>query len=74
MPIWEADLQEASDAKRWPLRLLTIPGYFQSYTAFSANTFLREREGTPTCVLHPADAERRGLKTGVRVRVFNDPL
>lgn len=72
MPIWQEDPQEASDAKRWPLRLLTTPGYFLSHTAFSANAFLREREGAPCCVLHPADAERRGLKAGDRVRVFND--
>jgi anaerobic selenocysteine-containing dehydrogenase len=72
MPIWEPDPQEVSDAKRWPLRLLTTPGYFQSHTAFSANAFLREREGAPSCVLHPADAAPRGLKSGNRVRLFND--
>ena len=72
MPIWEPDPQEVRDAKRWPLRLLTTPGYFQSHTAFSANAFLREREGAPSCVLHPADAARRGLESGDRVRLFND--
>ncbi|MEZ5852407.1 MAG: molybdopterin-dependent oxidoreductase [Hyphomicrobiaceae bacterium] len=71
MPVWEADADEEADAKRWPLRLLTAPGYFQSHTAFSANAFLRKREGEPRCVLHPADAARRGLKDGDRVRLFN---
>jgi anaerobic selenocysteine-containing dehydrogenase len=72
MPIWEPDLQEEKDAAQWPLRLLTTPGYFQSHTAFSANDFLRNREGEPCCVLHPNDATKRGLTTGERVRLFNE--
>ncbi len=72
MPVWEPDPQEEQEAARWPLRLLTTPGYFQSHTAFSANEFLRKREGEPVCVLHPQDAAKRGLKDGERVRLFND--
>jgi anaerobic selenocysteine-containing dehydrogenase len=72
MPIWEPDQQEELDSARWPLRLLTTPGYFQSHTAFSANAFLRKREGEPCCVLHPNDAARRGLANGSKVRLFND--
>jgi len=72
MPVWEEDSQEVADATRWPLRLLTTPGYFQSHTAFSANGFLRKREGEPVCVLHPNDAAKRRLTDGERVRLFND--
>ena len=72
MPIWEPDPQEVADAARWPLRLLTTPGYFQSHTAFTSNAFLRAREGEPHCVLHPNDAARRGLADGAKVRLFND--
>lgn len=72
MPIWEADPQEVADAAKWPLRLLTTPGYFQSHTAFSANDFLRKREGEPSCVLHPKEAERRVLANGAKVRLFNE--
>ncbi|MDX2203869.1 MAG: molybdopterin-dependent oxidoreductase [Hyphomicrobiaceae bacterium] len=72
MPVWEPDPQEQADAARWPLRLLTTPGYFQSHTAFSANAFLREREGEPCCVLHPAEAARRGLADNAVVRLFNE--
>ena len=72
MPIWEPDPQEVLDAGKWPLRLLTTPGYFQSHTAFSANAFLRKREGEPCCVLHPNDAARRGLSAGSKVRLFNE--
>jgi anaerobic selenocysteine-containing dehydrogenase len=71
MPIWEADPQETEDAAQWPLRLLTTPGYFQSHTAFSANAFLRQREGEPSCVLHPKEAARRGLADNAKVRLFN---
>ena len=72
LPDWEPDQQEQQDYRRWPLRLLTAPGYFQSHTAFSAVPFLREREGTPCCILHPDEARSRNLKDGQRVRLFND--
>jgi anaerobic selenocysteine-containing dehydrogenase len=72
MPDWQPDAREAADALRWPLRLLTAPGYFQSHTAYSAVAFLREREGEPCCILHPHEAGARGLADGQRVRLFND--
>jgi anaerobic selenocysteine-containing dehydrogenase len=72
MPDWQPDPQETSDAARWPLRLLTAPGYFQAHTAFSGVDFLRRREGTPCCILHPAEAASRGLADGDKVRLFNE--
>jgi anaerobic selenocysteine-containing dehydrogenase len=72
MPDWAPDPIETADAARWPLRLLTAPGYFQSHTAFSGVAFLREREGTPVCILHPDEATRRGLNDGDKVKLFND--
>jgi anaerobic selenocysteine-containing dehydrogenase len=72
MPDWEEDAQEAADQRRWPLRLLTAPGYFQSHTAFSAVPFLQKREGVPCCILHPDEARARDLADGQRVRLFND--
>jgi anaerobic selenocysteine-containing dehydrogenase len=72
MPDWQPDPAEVRDAGKWPLRLLTVPGYFQPHTAFSGVAFLREREGAPYCVLHPADAAQRGLAAGAKVRLFND--
>ena len=72
MPDWQPDPHEAADVARWPLRLLTAPGYFQSHTAYSAVAFLREREGKPCCILHPDEAGARGLADGERVRLFND--
>ena len=72
MPDWQPDPQEAQDRARWPLRLLTAPGYFQSHTAYSGVGFLRRREGPPCCILHPDEARRRGLGDGDPVRLFNE--
>jgi anaerobic selenocysteine-containing dehydrogenase len=72
MPDWHPDPGEERKAARWPLRLLTAPGYFQSHTTFSGVPFLRRREGPPCCILHPDEAETRGLQDGQQVRLFND--
>ena len=72
VPDWQPDPIEVEDARKWPLRLLTAPGYFQAHTAFSGVGFLRNREGKPFCILHPEDAAKRGLNNGDQVRVFND--
>jgi anaerobic selenocysteine-containing dehydrogenase len=72
MPDWTPDAEELRDAARWPLRLLTAPGYFQAHTAYSGVAFLRKREGAPFCVLNPTDAASRGLVQGDKVRLFNE--
>ena len=72
MPDWQPDPGEVRDAARWPLRLLTAPGYFQAHTAYAGVDFLRRREGEPYCVLHPEEAQRRGLADGAKVRLFNE--
>ncbi|MGH7114953.1 MAG: molybdopterin-containing oxidoreductase family protein [Stellaceae bacterium] len=72
MPDWRPDPEDERQAARWPLRLLTAPGYFQSHTAFSGVAFLRRREGPPCCILHPEDATARGLASGQHVRLFNE--
>jgi anaerobic selenocysteine-containing dehydrogenase len=72
MPDWQPDPEEERQAARWPLRLLTAPGYFQSHTAFSGVSYLRRREGPPCCILHPDEAVPRHLVDGQQVRLFND--
>lgn len=72
VPDWAPDAGESADAAKWPLRLLTAPGYFQAHTAFSGVDFLRGREGKPVCILHPDDAAKRGLADGASVRLFNE--
>src|SRR5439155_6908754 len=41
MPDWQPDAEEERDRARWPLRLLTAPGYFQAHTAYAGVDFLR---------------------------------
>jgi anaerobic selenocysteine-containing dehydrogenase len=72
MPDWSEDTQDASAAARWPLRLLTAPGFFQPHTTYSGVQSLRAREGPPVCVLHPQEAARRSLHDRQRVRLFNE--
>ena len=72
MPDWHEDAEETALGRRWPLRLLTAPGYFQSHTAFTGNQALRRREGVPVVILHPAEAKRRGLQPDEGVELFND--
>jgi len=72
MPDWAPDAMETRDAGRWPLKLLTAPGYYQSHTAFSGNVTLRRRAGAPECMLHPDEAAKRGLRDGDGVTLVND--
>jgi anaerobic selenocysteine-containing dehydrogenase len=71
LPDWQPDPEE-HQAARFPLRLLTAPGYYQAHTAYAGVASLRRREGKPCCVIHPAEAEKRGLADGARVRLYND--
>ena len=72
LPDWVPDPDDAVRARRWPLRLLTAPGYYQSHTAFAGVPALRRRQGSPECVLHPEDAAARGLRDGAVVRLHNE--
>src|SRR5262249_34188163 len=70
MPDWLPEAETA--ARRWPLQLLTAPGYFQSHTAFSGNRQLRKRAGTSICLVHPDEAAARNLSDGDSVDLVND--
>jgi len=72
MPDWVADPLEPEARRRFPLQLLTAPGYFQAHTAYAGVAALRAREGAPECVLHPEDAAARGLEDGQAVELYND--
>ncbi len=72
MPDWAADPEDDTQAGRWPLRLLTAPGFFQPHTTYSGVASLRLHEGRPVCILHPREAQSRQLRDGQAVRVFND--
>jgi anaerobic selenocysteine-containing dehydrogenase len=69
MPDWVSDPDERAASERFPLRLLTAPGYFQAHTAWAGVATLRRRAGEPECVLHPEDAAARGLRDGQAVKL-----
>jgi anaerobic selenocysteine-containing dehydrogenase len=71
MPDWVAETVGPDEAERYPLRLLTAPGYFQAHTAWAGVAVLRNRAGEPECVLHPHDAAARGLKDGQGVELYS---
>src|SRR5260370_15843911 len=58
MPDWQPDPQEERDSARWPLRLLTSPGYFQSPTAYSIGGLPQRLDGQPSCLPPPDVAQR----------------
>ena len=71
MPDWVGEPLDADDDERFPLTLLTAPGYFQAHTAWASVAALRSRAGEPECVLHPDDAAARGLADGQAVELFS---
>src|SRR5262245_35975624 len=71
MPDWVADPLVAEGGDAFPLTLLTAPGYFQAHTAWAGVPALRNRAGTPECVLHPDDAAARGFHDGQAVELVS---
>ena len=58
-------------AARFPLVLISSPRHYFLNSTFVNIESLR-KNAEPECVLHAADAERRGIAEGARVVVFND--
>src|SRR3989454_746564 len=54
---------------RYPLQCLVPPNRFFLNSSFSQSALLRRRQGTPTVMLAPEDAERRGIVDGAAVTV-----
>jgi anaerobic selenocysteine-containing dehydrogenase len=55
-----------------PFRLVTAPARSFLNTSFSETPSGRRREGRPTVLMHPDDAERLELTDGCKVRLGND--
>jgi anaerobic selenocysteine-containing dehydrogenase len=58
-------------ATRFPLSLISSPRHYFLNTTFVNIASLR-KNAEPECIMHPHDAERRGLAHGVRVVIHND--
>lgn len=59
-------------AARFPLTLISSPAHQFLNSTFVNVDSLRRAAREPECLLHPTDAERRGIPTGARVVVHND--
>jgi len=59
-------------AASYPLTLISSPAHQFLNTTFVNVDALRRAAREPECVLHPNDAERRGIPAGARVVVHND--
>jgi anaerobic selenocysteine-containing dehydrogenase len=58
--------------ERYPLQLLVPPSVHFLNSTFGAVDEQRRRAGRPLVKIHPADAGRRGIAMGDRVRIWND--
>ncbi|MHB2035108.1 MAG: molybdopterin dinucleotide binding domain-containing protein, partial [Gemmatimonadaceae bacterium] len=59
-------------AARFPLVLISSPAHQFLNSTFVNVDALRRAAREPECVLHPRDAERRGIAPGMRVAIHND--
>ena len=59
-------------AARYPLTLISSPAHQFLNSTFVNIDSLRRGAREPECLLHPTDAERRGIPIGARVVVYND--
>ncbi|WP_158922201.1 molybdopterin oxidoreductase family protein [Acidisphaera sp. S103] len=66
----QLDNTEPSDADA-PFRLVTAPARSFLNTTFTETRSGKKREGRPTVLMHPDDADRLGLTEGSKVRLGN---
>jgi anaerobic selenocysteine-containing dehydrogenase len=59
-------------AARFPLTLISSPAHQFLNSTFVNVAPLRRAAREPECILHPADAESRAVRTGARVVIHND--
>ena len=72
IPPYESRERDPALVARYPLTLISSPAHTFLNTTFVNVTSLRRQAHEPEVLLHPADAERRGISAGVMVTVRND--
>lgn len=70
-PPYELPETAPSLAAKYPLSLISSPRHYFLNSTFVNIASLR-RDAEPECMMHPVDAERRGLGNGAMVVVHND--
>jgi anaerobic selenocysteine-containing dehydrogenase len=71
-PPYESPERDPALVARYPLTLISSPAHTFLNTTFANITSLRRQAREPEVLLHPADAERRGIAAGMMVTVHND--
>ncbi|HET9455224.1 MAG TPA: molybdopterin oxidoreductase family protein, partial [Gemmatimonadaceae bacterium] len=71
-PPYESIERDASLVAKFPLTLISSPAHQFLNTTFVNIGALRRAAREPECLLHPVDAERRGIAPGMRVVVHNE--
>jgi anaerobic selenocysteine-containing dehydrogenase len=71
-PPYECAAEAPELATRYPLTLISSPAHQFLNTTFVNVDALRRGAREPECLLHPLDAERRGIGVGARVAIYND--
>lgn len=73
LPQYVATWESASDpkAKKFPLQAFGYHGHGRTHSTYHNIPWLREAHPDQV-MINPIDAKKRGLKTGDKVRVFND--
>jgi anaerobic selenocysteine-containing dehydrogenase len=72
IPPYESPERDPALVARYPLTLISSPAHQFLNSTFVNIDSLRRAAKEPQCVIHPADAERRGIGAGARVVVHND--
>jgi anaerobic selenocysteine-containing dehydrogenase len=72
IPPYESVERDPELVKRYPLTLISSPAHTFLNSTFANVTSLRRQAREPEVLLHPADAERRGIAVGAMVTVRND--
>lgn len=72
IPPYESPERDAQLVARYPLTLISSPAHQFLNSTFVNIDSLRRVAKEPQCIIHPADAERRGIGVGMRVAIHND--
>ena len=72
IPPYESPERNPGLMKRFPLTLISSPAHQFLNSTFVNIGVLQRAAREPECLLHPSDAERRGIAPGMRVVVHND--
>jgi anaerobic selenocysteine-containing dehydrogenase len=72
IPPYESVERDPDLVRRYPLTLISSPAHTFLNSTFVNVTSLRRQAREPEVLLHPADAERRGIVPGALVTVHND--